>query len=402
MLDQLAEQTRALATYVRPAEDISVKVSGLYAKISHPVLANLKLTTTNDVRLTDVYPPQLPDLFHGQQLLVLARYSGKGPAALKLTGTVGKESKEFVYELTFPERTGDERGFVEPIWARRKVGYLLDQIRANGEKKELVDEVVALAKKYGITTPYTSWLIVPDGPVPVAGGGKGGGAGPAVGFYSTFGLGGGGFNGGSGGAPAAALMPRAPGEAPQKVVEFARSANGAPGGQAASRGGFEGHKYATLPADGKGDQEVLRALDEARSKKQAYEQARDALAQRRQGEVQVGRLGVDLSVQTNTLRNQSRLEYAAQRNVGGRNCTEIGGVWIDEGFTEKTPVVAVKAQSDAYFRILERHAQVKDVFQLGNHLVWLTPSGTALVVDTSDGKDKLSDEEIDHLFVARK
>jgi hypothetical protein len=81
--------------------------------------------------------------------------------------------------------------------------------------------------------------------------------------------------------------------------------------------------------------------------------------------VQVGKLGVDLSVQTNTLRNQSRLEYAAQRNVGGRTCTEIGGVWIDEGFTDKTPVVAVKAQSDAYFRILERHAQVKDVFQLG-------------------------------------
>jgi Ca-activated chloride channel family protein len=118
--------------------------------------------------------------------------------------------------------------------------------------------------------------------------------------------------------------------------------------------------------------------------------------------VRVGKLGVDLSVQTNGLRNQSRLEYAAQRNVGGRNGTEIGGVWIDEGFTDQTPVVAVKAQSDAYFRILERHAQVKDVFQLGNHLVWLTPSGTALVIDTGDGKDRLSDEEIDHLFVARK
>ena len=117
--------------------------------------------------------------------------------------------------------------------------------------------------------------------------------------------------------------------------------------------------------------------------------------------MRVGKLGVDLSVQTNGLRNQSRLEYAAQRNVGGRNCTEIGGVWIDEGFTENTPVVAVKAQSDAYFRILERHAQVKDVFQLGNHLVWLTPSGTALVIDTSDGKDKLGDEEIDKLFVAK-
>src|SRR5262249_5972767 len=47
-------------------------------------------------------------------------------------------------------------------------GVLLDHIRLNGENKELVDEVTALAKKYGITTPYTSYLIVPDGPAPVA------------------------------------------------------------------------------------------------------------------------------------------------------------------------------------------------------------------------------------------
>jgi Ca-activated chloride channel family protein len=399
LLDQLAEQTRAVSTYVRPEEDIAVKVGGLYAKISHPVLTNLKLAATNDVGFTEVYPAHLPDLFHGQQLLLLGRYTGKGPSAVKLSGLVGKEAKELVYELTFPERTGDDKAFVEPIWARRKVGYLLDQIRANGEKKELTDEVVLLAKKYGITTPYTSWLIVPDGPVPVAGARRGDGAAPAVGYFNTFGLG----NGGSGGVPAAALLPKAPGEAPQKVADFARAANGAPGGQAGTRGEFEGRKYATLPADGKGgDKDALRALDEAKNKKEAFEQAREALAQRRQAEVQVGKLGVDLSLQMSNLRNQSRLEYAAQRNIGGRNCTEIGGVWIDEGFTDKTPVVTVKAQSDAYFRILERHAQVKDVFQLGNHLVWLTPSGTALVIDMSDGKDKLTDEEIDRLFVARK
>jgi Ca-activated chloride channel family protein len=263
-----------------------------------------------------------------------------------------------------------------------------------------VDEVTALAKKYGITTPYTSWLIVPDSAMPVAGGRPGGG--PASGSGAGLGFGGGGFNGGSQGVPAFGLMPKAPGDAPQKVVDFARTANGTPGGQAAARGGLEGKKYADLPADDKGDRDALRALGEAKEKKEAYEHAREALAQRRQAEVQVGKLGVDLSVQMNNLRSQSRLEYTAQRNVAGRNCTEIGGVWIDEGFTDKTPVVAVKAQSDAYFRILGRHAKIKDVFQLGNHLVWLTPSGVALVVDTSDGKDKLSDEEIDKLFVVRK
>src|SRR5262249_7097262 len=74
LLDQLAENTRAVSTYVGPAEDIEAKVSGLYAKISHPVLADLKLSVNKEVSLLEVYPPQLPDLFHGQQLIVLGRY----------------------------------------------------------------------------------------------------------------------------------------------------------------------------------------------------------------------------------------------------------------------------------------------------------------------------------------
>ncbi|HQB62696.1 MAG TPA: hypothetical protein PK899_13670, partial [Spirochaetota bacterium] len=45
----------------------------------------------------------------------------------------------------------------------RRVGYLLDQIRLLGkEEKELKDEIVELARKYGIITPYTSYLIVED------------------------------------------------------------------------------------------------------------------------------------------------------------------------------------------------------------------------------------------------
>jgi Ca-activated chloride channel family protein len=424
MLDQLAEQTRALSTYVRPAEDIEAKVSGLYAKISNPVLTNLKLAASGDVRFSEIYPPQLPDLFHGSQLVVLGRYSGKGPAAVTLAGQVGMQTRDFVYEFTFPERTGDDRNFVEHLWARRKVGYMLDQIRANGEKKELVDEVVALAKKYGITTPYTSYLIVPDAAVPVAGPGRPTlpqvGFAPAGGVGRGAGAGGGAFGGGFGGVPPA-LAPAGASAAPKPVATFAREANGKPGDLAENRGAYADKELGAAKRDaaadgdgkfggvGKGSGastktggEAYRALQEAGEKKAAFDRAKDALARRRSEEVQAGKLGVDLSVQTANLRNQARLEQTAVRNVQGRNCLEIGGVWIDEGFDAKTPTLVVKAQSDAYFRILERRPEVKDVYRLGNHVVWVTPSGTALVVDTTEGKEKLADDEIDRLFAAKK
>ena len=64
--------------------------------------------------------------------------------------------------------------------------------------------------------------------------------------------------------------------------------------------------------------------------------------------------------------------------------------------------LTIKAQSNAYFKMLERNVKVKEVFQLGNHLVWVTPNNTALIVDTSTGKEELSDKEIDELFTVKK
>jgi Ca-activated chloride channel family protein len=294
--------------------------------------------------------------------------------------------------MTFPTKSaGDDKSFVEDLWARRKVGYLLDQIRINGEKKELVDEVVTLAKKYGIATPYTSYLVVPDGVMPVVPTDR-----PR-------------FRGVPAPQPPAALAPMA-GDGKQANVrdllkrmdETTKGKPGADPGLGGARAAEE-EKKAEAAADK--DDAAGKNQKEARERRKTYEQAQRLLQSRNADalhQVQTNQLGVDLSVQTNNLRNQTRLEQTASRKVASRNCIEVGGVWIDDGYNAKMQVVAVKAMSDAYFRILELQPQVKDVFRLGNHLVWVTPSGAALVIDANDGKEKLSDEEINKLFVAKK
>jgi Ca-activated chloride channel family protein len=376
-LDQLAERTRGVSTYVREHEDIEASVSALYSKISNPVLANLKLTVGPDVKIAEVYPPQLPDLFRGNQLVVLGRYSGNGPTKIKLTGQVGKETREFEYELTFPAMTPDSRGFVEDLWARRKVGYLLDQIRINGEKKELVDEVTALAKRYGITTPYTSYLIVPDGRIPVAGG--------------HFGYGGPqGLRPGTPGAPAPTVAAYA--------VKVAGDNKGDLGG---NRARLEEERIKQVIADGK-DQAVAKAFREAQAQKKSLDKARDLLDRRQLAGVQNGTVGVDLSVQSNQLRGQAHLCQTAVRRVQGRTCLDVGGVWIDDGFDAKMTTVTVKAMSKAYFRLLERQPHVREVLQLGNYLVWVTPSRTALAIDANHGVEELPDADIDRLFVPQQ
>lgn len=415
MLDQLAEATRAVSTYVRPAEDIGDKVASLYGKISHPVLTDLKLAVGEQIRIHEVYPPKLPDLFHGNQLVVIGRYTGFGHQMVKLTGMVGSERKEFVYELTFPERTASDTGkdFVEPLWARRKVGYLLDQIRVNGEKKELIDEVVALAKKYGIATPYTSYLVVPDAVMPVAEAATRPGqpkrdSGMPLPKVAAPVAGGGGF----GGAGANSSLP--PGLVPTEgatgrpmdAVTFARQNAGDGQKLGGARGAMNERQVREVLDKLKDEKDpALRAkyMEDAKKVAESQRTWDDANARLKGGKAgyQTGRLGVDLAECSNALRNQDRVSLTANRLANGRNCLELGGVWIDDAYKAETKSVTVKAQSDAYFLILEKHPEMKEVFRLGNFVVWIAPSGTALVIDQNTGKEKMDDAEIAALFAKK-
>jgi Ca-activated chloride channel family protein len=161
LLDKITEETRAFSQYVLPEEDIEVKVSNFFAKIKDPVLTDPALTFTGDIRTTRLYPAPLPDLFRGEQLVLVGRYRGKGASAAVLEGTVNGTKRKFTYDVAFSDDT-TEHDFIPRLWATRRVGYLLEEIRLHGENVELKEEVTELARKYSIVTPYTAYLIVED------------------------------------------------------------------------------------------------------------------------------------------------------------------------------------------------------------------------------------------------
>lgn len=161
LLDKITAETQAASEYVLPEEDLEVKVSNFFGKISDPVLTNPSLEFSGGVRVSRVYPARIPDLFNGQQLIVVGRYSGEGKAAVKLHGAVDGSRRSFTYDLDLAHRS-TEHDFIARLWATRRVGYLLDEIRLHGENAELRDEVTELARRYAIVTPYTAYLIVED------------------------------------------------------------------------------------------------------------------------------------------------------------------------------------------------------------------------------------------------
>jgi Ca-activated chloride channel family protein len=157
LLDTVAQNHRGASGYVRPEESIEEKVSAFYAKVSTPLLADLELDFGR-VEVYDLYPYPLPDLFAGTQLVVVGRYQAGGDSAVTLAGEVNGRRQATEYgDLQFSRGGGDE--FIARLWATRKIGYLLQQVRLSGEEKELVDEIVDLSVRYGIVTPYTSFLV---------------------------------------------------------------------------------------------------------------------------------------------------------------------------------------------------------------------------------------------------
>src|SRR6184192_1418256 len=159
LLDQIAEGTRAFSQYVLANEDLELKVSNFYTRIKEPALTNLKLDLGGGIRASKMYPADLPDLFKGDQLVVAGRYSGAGDVEAKLTGNAGGREQTFTYKLHFNDSSND---YVPRLWATRRVGFLLDEIRIHGETNELRDEATDLARRFGIVTPYTAYLIVED------------------------------------------------------------------------------------------------------------------------------------------------------------------------------------------------------------------------------------------------
>lgn len=156
LLDKLASEHRGISTYVRPGEDLEAAVSTFYSRISSPVLTDLSLEFKG-VRVRDLYPSPLPDLFAGSQLAIVGRYREGGKATVILKGKKGDREETFSWETEFLPKGGEE--FIPRIWAARRIGYLMEQIRLHGETKEIVDEIVELSLRYGIITPYTSFLV---------------------------------------------------------------------------------------------------------------------------------------------------------------------------------------------------------------------------------------------------
>ncbi len=160
LLEQLALQGGGTAQFVRPEENVERVVGITAGRLVDPVLTDVRVRAEGDVHLTKLLPTQPLDLFAGQDLVLLGRYSGHGSARVVVEGRHGGDDVRWVATADFPEH---ERGnpFVPRLWATQRIGWLSAEKRMHpaADHKELDDEIRSLGERFGIPTEFSSYLV---------------------------------------------------------------------------------------------------------------------------------------------------------------------------------------------------------------------------------------------------
>ncbi|MCB9895005.1 MAG: VWA domain-containing protein [Planctomycetes bacterium] len=358
LLDTLAEENKGQREYVKPKEDMEVKVSNFANKIASPVLANVKLTI-DGAELHDMHPQVPGDVFAGTQLSILGRFDKPGKHQLVLSGDVA--GQKIAYEYTIELAAKDSgKAYLPRMWAVRRVGYLMDQLNMKGFSQEVKDEIVRLGTQFGIVTPYTSFLVVEDNP---------------------------------------RRMPRPGAAMPEDENRGGRAIGGGAGGR-----DWDGNESPKAPSEQKGDDAVKRSKSNADRREaesgadlaEAEKDAADSVAERAKKAGLRSRADGKLA----KLKEQGYSDKAAEeaagdiiKTVGTRSFVWSDGIWLESDLTnaELFGAEVVEYLSDRYFEIAEGATNSK-ILALGNEVIFRNGKTTIRVVDKTGQAEGEKDE----------
>ncbi|MEK7270634.1 MAG: VIT and VWA domain-containing protein [Planctomycetota bacterium] len=366
LLDTLADENRGKRMYVTPEENLEVKVSDFYEKVSQPVLTDVVVDLGKGIE--EVFPKGPYDIYRGSQLVLIGRYKEPGKRNVALKGVQNGKPVEFSYAVDLPEASA-KADFLPKLWASRKVAYLLDEIRMKGETTERKNQVVALAKEFSIATPYTSFLV--EGPEARY---------AAADRAAPQGAWNGGGKGGAGGGATGGAMPPMGRPAMRKASKGKSAPAVASRADARERGGFDAPgasptgpvaDAASPPMKSPAAPPPSTAPAPAMEKPMAEaagmraESGRDAVLASRSIEAKKESMVVADSSDA-----KSKFE-GAERRVGKRTFTMKDGFWTDASFDaekDKSNVVEIEYLGDKYLD-LAADPEIAQCLALGEKLI---------------------------------
>jgi len=164
LLERMAQLGHGTAQYIRQDEDAQPVITAMLSRISKPYLTDVEIDW-GGLRVTDVYPDPIPDLYSAQPLILFARYEVGGAAVVTLRGRIDGQPYAEEITVSLPDWNPDN-GSLASVWAREKIKYLMLE-RLGGRKASIEEDVTNLALEYNLMSQYTSFVavdeVIPEG-----------------------------------------------------------------------------------------------------------------------------------------------------------------------------------------------------------------------------------------------
>ncbi|MBN9680994.1 MULTISPECIES: VIT domain-containing protein [unclassified Corallococcus] len=157
LITKMGELGRGASTLVnlnRPEEDVAREFE---QRMRGPVLTSVNVDT-DGLPVSDVYPKSVPDLFAGQPLFLVGKFTGTGDGVLRISGRVRGQVRHFDVPVHFPE-VAPEHDSLKSLWARQRIEELTVE-GYRGETPEVVQGITDTALQYHLMSRYTSFVAV--------------------------------------------------------------------------------------------------------------------------------------------------------------------------------------------------------------------------------------------------
>lgn len=154
LLDLLAYRNKGESSVVPQIDTMDRSLPDFFSRLNEPILVDC---AADYGRIDDsgVFPKQIPDFYRGQVVTVYGRFDPKRDRefAMRLTGLAGDRKKEVVFKADLTKAAKGEDDIAKN-WAFRKIYHLIGEVTRAGETPELLGQIRALARQYGIRTSY--------------------------------------------------------------------------------------------------------------------------------------------------------------------------------------------------------------------------------------------------------
>ena len=153
-----AEFGRGSYTYVNDLKEVNTKMAELFAKITQPMLRDIKLNWP--VRV-EQYPQKLPDLYAGEPITVLLK-SAQPLGTVSLSGEIlGQHWQQTIKVDASDLKARDKRQNIDTLWAREKIESLMDLMVSQPKGQQSTQQAITeLAIAHQLMTKFTSFVAV--------------------------------------------------------------------------------------------------------------------------------------------------------------------------------------------------------------------------------------------------